>query len=90
MLPRSDFLGYLQQEWGLAAPFEQFSLKPMPLERVRDIVLGPAKLAGITVDDALVTEMMADARTDDALPLLAFALRELYDRSARHKTSMTL
>jgi WD40 repeat protein len=48
-------------------------------------VLGPAKLAGITVDDALVTEMMADARTDDALPLLAFALRELYDRSAATK-----
>ncbi len=82
---RSDFLGYLQQETRLAAPFEQFSLKPMPLERVRDIVLGPAKLAGITVDDALVTEMMADARTDDALPLLAFALRELYDRSAGTK-----
>jgi len=82
---RSDYLGHLQQETRLAAPFEQFGLKPMPLERVRDIVLGPAKLAGITVDDALVTEMMADARTDDALPLLAFALRELYDRSAGTK-----
>ncbi len=86
---RSDYLGHLQQETRLAAPFEQFSLKPMPLERVRDIVLGPAKLAGITVDDALVTEMMADARTDDALPLLAFALRELYDRSVFDKTGGT-
>ena len=81
MTLRSDYLGRLQQETRLAAPFEQFSLKPMPLERVRDIVLGPARLAGMTVDEALVTEMMADARTDDALPLLAFALRELYDRS---------
>lgn len=88
MALRSDYLGLLQQEKHLAVPFEQFSLKPMPLERVREIVLGPAKLAGITVDDALVSEMMADARTDDALPLLAFALRELYDRSAgtRHMT----
>ena len=85
MALRSDYLGRLQQETRLAAPFEQFSLKPMPLERVRDIVLGPAKLAGMRVDNALVTEMMADARTDDALPLLAFALRELYDRSVRHK-----
>lgn len=85
MTLRSDYLGHLQQETRLAAPFEQFGLKPMPLERVRDIVLGPAKLAGVTVDDALVTEMMADARTDDALPLLAFALRELYDRSAGTK-----
>jgi len=85
MTLRSDYLGRLQQETRLAAQFEQFSLKPMPLERVRDIVCGPAKLAGITVDDALVTEMMADARTDDALPLLAFALRELYDRSVSTK-----
>ena len=89
MALRSDYLGRLQQETRLAAPFEQFGLKPMPLERVRDIVLGPAKLAGVTVDDALVTEMMADARTDDALPLLAFALRELYDRSVFDKTGGT-
>ncbi len=89
MTLRSDYLGHLQQETRLAAPFEQFGLKPMPLERVRDIVLGPAKLAGVTVDDALVTEMMADARTDDALPLLAFALRELYDRSVFNKTGGT-
>jgi WD40 repeat protein/type II secretory pathway predicted ATPase ExeA len=89
MALRSDYLGHLQQETRLEARFEQFSLKPMPLERVRDIVLGPAKLAGITVDDALVTEMMADARTDDALPLLAFALRELYDRSIHDRTGGT-
>ena len=89
MTLRSDYLGHLQQETRLAVPFEQFGLKPMPLERVRDIVLGPAKLAGVTVDDALVTEMMADARTDDALPLLAFALRELYDRSVFDKTGGT-
>ncbi len=89
MTLRSDYLGHLQQETRLTAPFEQFGLKPMPLERVRDIVLGPAKLAGVTVDDALVTEMMADARTDDALPLLAFALRELYDRSVFDKAGGT-
>jgi len=89
MTLRSDYLGHLQQETRLGAPFEQFGLKPMPLERVRDIVLGPAKLAGVTVDDALVTEMMADARTDDALPLLAFALRELYDRTVFDKTGGT-
>jgi WD40 repeat protein len=89
MALRSDYLGRLQQETRLVATFEQFSLKPMPLERVRDIVLGPAKLARVTVDDALVTEMMADARTDDALPLLAFALRELYDRSVRDRNAAT-
>jgi WD40 repeat protein len=76
---RSDYLGRLQQEPRLEARFEQFSLKPMPLERVREIIEGPAKVAGIAVDDGLGTAAIADAHTEDALPLLAFALRELYD-----------
>jgi WD40 repeat protein len=79
---RSDCLGRLQQELRLQAPFEEFSLKPIPLERVREIIEGPAKMAGVTVEDGLVTAAIADARTEDALPLLAFALRELYDRFA--------
>jgi WD40 repeat protein len=85
---RSDYLAELQQAPALTAPFEEFSLKPMPLARVRDIIEGPARVAGLTVDDALVTAAMNDAATDDALPLLAFALRELHDRfgQKRHLT----
>lgn len=49
---------------------------------VREIIEGPAKVAGILVDDALVVAAIADARTEDAMPLLAFALRELYDHAA--------
>lgn len=79
---RSDYLGQLQQAPGLESPFEEFSLKPMPLERVRDIIEGPARVAGLAVDNALVDAAMKDAATDDALPLLAFALREIYDRFA--------
>ena len=80
---RSDYLGRLQQETVITAPFEQFSLKPMPLERVREIIDGPAKVAGMLVDDGLVVAASTDARTEDALPLLAFALRELYDSAAK-------
>jgi WD40 repeat protein len=76
---RSDYLGRLQQQPELEAAFEQFSLKPMPLDRVREIIEGPAKVANFAVDEALITAAIADARTEDALPLLAFALRELYD-----------
>jgi WD40 repeat protein len=88
MTLRSDYLGELQQAPALTAAFEEFSLKPMPLARVRDIIEGPARVAGLTVDDALVAAAMNDAATDDALPLLAFALRELYDRfgQKRHLT----
>jgi WD40 repeat protein len=82
---RSDFLGELQRAPMLSAPFEDFPLKPMPLARVRDIIEGPARIAALTVDDALVMAAMHDAATDDALPLLAFALRELYDRFGKSK-----
>jgi WD40 repeat protein len=82
---RSDYLGELQKAPGLTAAFEEFSLKPMPLDRVRDIIEGPARVAGLTVDENLVVAAMNDAATDDALPLLAFALRELYDRFGQTK-----
>lgn len=82
MALRSDYLGQLQEAGELKAVFEEFSLKPMPIERVRNIIEGPARLAHIAIDDDLVTAATKDAATDDALPLLAFALRELYDRFA--------
>ncbi len=77
---RSDYLGSLQTEERLTAPFEEFSLKPMPLERIDQVIRGPAKVAGLRVEDSLVARLTKDAETEDALPLLAFALRELYDR----------
>ncbi len=88
MTLRADYLGELQQAPALTNPSEGFSLRPMPLARVRDIIEGPARVAGLTVDGALVAAAMNDAATDDALPLLAFALRELYDRfgQKRHLT----
>jgi WD40 repeat protein len=85
MTMRSDYLGELQEAPELTAPFEEFSLKPMPLARIREIIEGPARVAGMAVDDALIAAAMKDAATDDALPLLAFALRELYDRFGQKK-----
>jgi hypothetical protein len=82
MALRSDYLGELQRST-LSRAFEEFSLKPMPLEWVRNIIDGPARVANLTVDDALTSAAIHDAATDDALPLLAFTLRELYDRFGR-------
>ena len=78
---RSDFLGQLQSAKSLTARFEEFSLGPMPLARVPQIIEGPARVAGLTVEEAFVQQAARDAETEDALPLLAFALRELLDRS---------
>ena len=82
MALRSDFLVSLQSTEHLTARFEEFSLGPMPLARIPQIIKGPARVAGLGIDEALVHQAARDAQTEDALPLLAFALRELYDRAS--------
>lgn len=79
---RSDYLESLQTSPHLTARFEEFSLGPLPLSRIPQIIEGPARVAGITLENGIAQMAMRDAETDDALPLLAFALRELYDHAA--------
>lgn len=88
MAIRSDFLGQLQSAATLTARIEEFSLGPMPLTRIPHIIQGPAKVAGVNVEDAFVQQAAFDAATEDALPLLAFALRELWDRSPNKELSL--
>jgi WD40 repeat protein len=88
MAIRSDFLGQLQSAGALTARFEEFSLGPMPLARIPQIIQGPAKVAGVDVEEAFVQQAAHDAATEDALPLLAFALRELWDRSLNKVLSL--
>ena len=83
MAVRSDHLGGLQSVAALTARFEEFSLSPLPLARIPQIIQGPARVAGLHVDDELVQQAGRDAETEDALPLLAFALRELHDRAGQ-------
>ena len=77
---RSDHLGNMQAAPGMGSEFEPFNLPPLPLERIGEIVRGPARIAGLDVEESLVARITQDARTTDALPLVAFALRRLYDR----------
>ncbi len=77
---RSDHLGDMQAAPGMGTEFEPFNLPPLPLERIGEIVRGPARIAGIDVEETLVARIAHDAETTDALPLVAFALRRLYDR----------
>jgi hypothetical protein len=79
---RSDYLGVLQSAEHLTARFEEFSIGPMPLARIAQIIEGPARVAGLCIDEAFVHQAVQDAKTEDALPLLAFALRELYDSAS--------
>jgi WD40 repeat protein len=88
MALRSDFLGQLQSAASLTARFEEFSLGPMPLARIPQIIKGPARVAGIEVEEAFVQQAVRDAETEDALPLLAFALRQLFDRSQKSRNKI--
>jgi len=80
MTLRSDFLARLQAAEAMTIPFDQVSLPPLPMERIPEVIEGPARIAGLAVEPAFVQAAAADAETEDALPLLAFALRELVDR----------
>jgi WD40 repeat protein len=80
LVMRSDQLDRLQRAAGLTCRFEELSLRPMPFERLGEIIRGPAKVANLEIDEQLVSAAMRDSATSDALPLLAFTLRELYER----------
>jgi hypothetical protein len=70
MTIRSDFLGQLQSATSLTARFEEFSLGPMPLSRIPQVIEGPARRTGLRVEDEFVQQAAHDAETEDALPLL--------------------
>jgi len=80
---RSDFLGSLQQHSALTnLDFTSLGLGPMAFGDLVQVIARPAEVAGIDLEDGLAEEIAADADSNDALPLLAFALRELADRYA--------
>ena len=80
---RSDFLGAFQDHpalVGLAA--ELFPVGPMTAAGITDVIEGPAAVAGLELGTGLTQTLVADTSAPDALPLLAFTLRELYDHGA--------
>ena len=77
---RSDFLALLQKQATMGElPFASLSVGAMSREGYARIIQGPAQLTSLELDKELVEAMVEDAATEDALPLLAFTLRELYD-----------
>lgn len=78
---RSDLLGAFQiHEAAQDLLYEPIHLPQMALADFAQVIEGPAKVAGIELEAGLAQAMVADTATDDALPLLAFTLRELWDR----------
>jgi hypothetical protein len=84
---RSDFLGEFQSHAALQDGeylhhfrYRAVPVDPMPLRTFPAIIQGPARLVGVQLDDGLVETIVQDTGTRDALPLLAFTLRRLYER----------
>jgi WD40 repeat protein len=75
---RSEFLDPLLIDPASAdLPQHTHVLQPLRRDALRTVVEGPARLAGIGVDDDLVARLVDDTGGGDALPLLAFTLAEL-------------
>jgi tetratricopeptide (TPR) repeat protein len=81
---RSDVLsGVLEQaDAELAKVTTTWLLAPMPLDRVPQLIRGPADVAGLHIDDGLAERIAQHVETSEALPLLAHVLWQLHGKSA--------
>jgi len=77
---RADAMDSLQCLPELGNSMDTLPLGPLSIDRYREIIEGPARVAGLKVEPAFVERAIHDTATEDALPLLAFALRQLHDR----------
>ncbi len=79
---RAEFLGPLLAEPNMG-PLVGETLLVSPLDRSRlpEVIEQPARRAGLVFAPGLVGRLVEDTRGGDALPLLAFTLRQLADRA---------
>jgi WD40 repeat protein len=92
LVMRSDAFPLVQNEPALAAlPKDTFTLDMMLQGSYRAVIEGPARLLDppLAVDPQLVEVLLEDISGQDALPLLAFTLRHLYDNT-RVDNALTL
>lgn len=83
---RSDFLGTFQCHPSMVGvSFGDLKLGPMEPPGFARVIEGPAEVAGLHLGEGLVDQMVADTHTGDALPLLAFTLRDLWERYGKNR-----
>jgi tetratricopeptide (TPR) repeat protein len=78
---RADVLQGLLETSALAPLIDTTPLLPMPLDRVPQLVRGPAAVASLVVEPGLAERIMRDVENPEALPLLAYTLHLLHERS---------
>ncbi|MGW5573393.1 NACHT and WD repeat domain-containing protein [Nocardia thailandica] len=75
---RAEFLVTFQAEHGGTLFTHPYGLGVLPRERIREVIVGPARAAGVTFEDGLVELMLGEAHGGDVLPLLGYLLQQLY------------
>ena len=76
---RLDFIAQLQEQSSLRGlRFESLQLGPLSEEGFTQVIERPAELVGLELEPRLVRQLVNDTEAQDALPLLAFTLRELW------------
>jgi hypothetical protein len=88
---RLDHLDALQlrlAERSLAT--ELMSIGPLPASGIAQAIEGPAALARVEVERELVATLIDEAKQRDGLPLLAFALHELWKERGREQHRLSL
>jgi WD40 repeat protein len=90
---RADFIAAIdrhpmlrQQPLGAAdvLPTLRYTLQPLARGSMYQVIAKPAELLGLTFDEGLIERLVAETGSEDALPLLAFALRRLWDDYGKH------
>ena len=78
---RSEFLSTAPDRAGLAEVVDDsLVIEPLSRARLPEVIARPAQRAGLEFAPGLV-ERMVETTGGDALPLLAYTLRELYQRA---------
>src|SRR5262249_14132815 len=84
---RGDFLSRLASATPLGEELPRFLyfLRPLPAERVREGIVGPAEVTGTAFESEPMIETLAGAmaNAEGGLPLLQFALAQLWDSRDR-------
>jgi formylglycine-generating enzyme required for sulfatase activity len=81
---RSDFLGSLQLHPSRLHSLvgDPILLGPLDVAGFRQVIEAPAQRVGVRLETGLSDRLVRDTPSGDALPLLAFTLRELWDGRA--------
>ena len=75
---RSEYLGHTHAR-ELSTRFDiHFPVDHLDRSNMREVIVEPARRTGLAIDPDLVERILDDTERGDALPLLAFALNELW------------